>query len=370
VISPRPEIERLLEQASRAESEAVRVALIEEAIALADAAGDLDAGFSLRQQLLSAALGAGDHERLLVAFAWCLAQADREPERFGEGKILWEYRWVISVLPTFPEISRSTMDSMLADMVRRYESHGASLRPVHLLRRKIAIDMGDADMAADAAARWKNSPIDGHADSRATEVAFEITYQHFLKRPKRLLQVAEPLLTRKINSPYFEGHACAKALLPLLRDKRPAEAMPLHRRGYELRGPSPRHADTIAEHIQFLALTDNLPRALRLFEKHFPIAWASSNLFLRMCFLIDTLPLFERLRRAQAGRVSLRLPEACPAPQNKEGSEAEALDEWCRTTAVDLASRFDVRNGNGHYAGLIRAAPHLQRLFLPCPWNC
>ena len=54
----------------------------------------------------------------------------------------------------------------------------------------------------------------------------------------------------------------------MLRAGRAAEAMPFHRRCYKLRSRQIRHLDSIAKHVAFLSLTDNLPRAVRLFEKH------------------------------------------------------------------------------------------------------
>jgi len=35
---------------------------------------------------------------MLVTFAWCLAQCDRDSERFPFERILWEFRWVVSSL--------------------------------------------------------------------------------------------------------------------------------------------------------------------------------------------------------------------------------------------------------------------------------
>src|SRR5271163_1247260 len=86
----------LLEQALTLPQGGVRLAILEEAVRMADAHRDPEASFFMRQELMNSAMGAGRPETLLVHFAWCLAQCDREPQRFDEGHILWQYATTIT----------------------------------------------------------------------------------------------------------------------------------------------------------------------------------------------------------------------------------------------------------------------------------
>jgi hypothetical protein len=343
-----------------------KVAAYQDAAAIADSHQDLALAFSIRKTLLGVCLGADQSELMLVTFAWCLAQHDRDPQRFPIYQILWEFRWVVSSLPTFPEITRAKINEMKAEMVSRYQSAGASPRSYWLMCRKMAVDMGDAEAAIEADLCLQRSPIDWLADGPETETGFEITYRLFRKQYAKSLAAAEQFLTRNLRSDHFEGQACADALLPLLRLGRAAEAMPYHRRGYKLRGDIVRHLDSIAKHIEFLALTDNLSRATRLFEKHLPDALRTTNLFNRLRFLNDTLPLLDRLIRAGKKGVTIRVPDECPIAEEGLVMVCE-LRGWVHSTASDLAQRFDERNGNDYFAGRLAAAPRLQRLFSPCP---
>jgi len=73
----RDRIEELVGQASVLDNGAARVALIEEAVRLADAHNDTASGFHARMELVSAAMSAGQPDVMLVAFSWCLSQCDR-----------------------------------------------------------------------------------------------------------------------------------------------------------------------------------------------------------------------------------------------------------------------------------------------------
>lgn len=356
----------LLSEADQLRDGPAKVAAYMDVVAMADSHQDLELAFTIRKTLLGICLGADQSELMLVTFAWCLAQHDRDPQRFPIYRILWEFRWVVSSLPTFPEITRAKIEEMKAEMVSRYQRAGASSRSYWLMCRKMAVDMGDPEAAVEADLCLKRAPIDWLSDGPETETGFEITYRLFRKQYTKALAAAEQFLTRKLRSDHFEGQACADALLPLLRLGRAAEAMPFHRRGYKLRSEIVRHLDSIAQHIEFLALTDNLSRATRLFEKHLPDALRTTNLFNRLRFLSDTLPLLDRLIKSGKKDIRVRVPEECPLAVENEARVGE-LRGWVHSTASDLAQRFDERNGNDYFAGRLAAAPRLQRLFSPCP---
>lgn len=344
-----------------------KIALIEEAAAVADLHGETELGFEVRKTLLGACLDGDRSDLMLVAFAWCLAQCDRDPDRFPLLRILWEFRWVVSSLCTFPEVTRAKTEEMKAEMARRYQQFGASPRSYWLMCRKMATDMGDREAAAEAHTHFRRSPPDWLSDGEPTEAGFEITYRLFRNEPAKALRAAAPFLSRQLRSDHFEGQACADVLLPMLREGRAAEAMAYHQRGYRLRSKKARHLDSLAKHVTFLALTDNLGRAVRLFEKHLADALRTTNAFNRMEYLIATLPMLDRLRQAGKQTTRLRVPPECPLGVDGGRAAVPAVRDWMQATAAELAARFDQRNGNDYYARRLRAVPRMQRLFAPCP---
>lgn len=361
------QVARLMGEAEELLDGPAKVALIERAAALADSHQDLELAFEVRKVLLGACLSADQSELMLVAFTWCLGQCDRDPERFPILRVIWEFRWVVSSLCIFPEVSKAKIEEMKAEMARRYEQVGAGPRSFLLMCRKMAVDMGDLAEASRADAALRRAPGDWLSDGLPTELGFEVSYRLFRNEPAKALKAAEPFLSRVFRSEHFEGQACADVLLPLLREERAAEALKYHRRGYKLRSGNVRHLDSIAKHIAFLALTDNLGRAVRLYEKHLPDALRTTNAFNRLRFLIDTLPLLDRLRKAGKESTRLRLPPEFPLRDDGARPGVAGVREWVHETAADLAEAFDRRNGNDYYARRLAAAPRLQRLFRPCP---
>jgi hypothetical protein len=346
-----------------------KVALVEEAVRLADQFQDDDLAYAARKLLLESTLMADHSDQMLVTFAWCLAKSDSDPDRFGGDSVLWEYRWVISVLPTFPDIPRTKIDEMLDDMIRRYDEVGASLRSVHLLRRKLGIDLGDKPFAADAAKKWKECRRDAYTDSHETELAFDVTYQCFLDRHKQLLEVARPFTSGQLRDDHFEGHVFCEVLYPLLREGKAKEAMAFHRRGYKLRQGNYRYVDSIAKHIQFLALTDNTARAVRLFEKHLPAALTTTNIFNRMWFFIDTIVLFDRLLEEKKKTIKLRIPAECDIAKPDGKYDVQELRDWVFDSAKTLSTKFDARNGTKFFTKKLNSMKKLQEWFTPCPIN-
>src|SRR5262245_37254480 len=244
-----------------------KVELLEEAVGLADLLQDVTAGFEARLRLMEAALVCGSADILLVAYSWCLAQAEREPERFGLYQVLWRYRWAIVYLPTFPTISRAKIENAIADMTRRYQSAGASLRPVHLLRWKVAMKLGDGKMAASARRAWSRCRRDWLTDDEQTELVTQIDYHLFRRRWDDATRMADEYVNRSNPEPAYLDSVLSWMPVLLLRLGRLDHAMAVHDRGYRLTTRNAALVTQAGRHIQFLALTHNFQRAVRLVER-------------------------------------------------------------------------------------------------------
>src|SRR5688572_7430610 len=101
---PDDQIQRLMAEAAEQPRGPLQVELLAEAARVADAHNDVASGFRIRRALMDAALGGGQPQQMTVAFTWCVAQSDRDPTAVPPDQILWQYRWVISNLPQFPEV--------------------------------------------------------------------------------------------------------------------------------------------------------------------------------------------------------------------------------------------------------------------------
>jgi hypothetical protein len=366
---PAAQILELLEQAGSLPSGPTQVALLEQAVSLADTHFDAEAGFDVRQRLIDAAQGAGQPDVMLVAFSWCLAQADRDPESFDAEQLLWKHRWVVFSLPVFPQVSRAQIESTMADMGERYRRAGSSLRGYHLLRRNVAMRLGDPVLGDEAHEAWLKSPRDWLSDGAANEQDFLVEYHVFRGHYEQALIEAEPLLTGRFRRVYEPTSTYPELLLPLLRVGRVETALNYHLKGFPLiaRKP-PQHLLTeYADHLTFLALTDNWAPAVRIVEKVLPEALVTVSVALRFDFYLATLLLLERLGEQGKEELSLRLPAEFQLHQDRGPCGTADLSGWFRRETTDLAGRFDARNGNDYFSGRVAELPELKKLAVSCP---
>lgn len=358
----RDQIDELLARAEALGHGMGQYALTDEAVRLADSHNDIKAGFHTRLEYIKATMFSGQPDKMLVAFSWCLAQVDADPQRFDLYRLLWQYKWVIGSLPDFPQIERHQIAEMFADMERRFLAYGATPQAVWNKRRGVAIHMGDQESARNAHQMMATLKRDGLSDCLACEMDEAVTYYHFMGDDQTALEKARPILRDRYSCSEVPHTTFAQVLLPLLRLGRGSEAMPYHIRGYRMIAKNPaKFIKQIAEHIKFLALTGNYPRGLRLMEKHLNLgletccpAW-TFDIYLAMKLLMERL--------AEAGMVTIRVRTPATFPARTESGEYEvnALRDWFTQQAAELADRFDRRNGNDYHRRRLHESDTLKR---------
>ena len=364
----REQVNELLARANALGHGETQLALTEEAVRLADRHGDIDAGFEARQDHIRSTMFSGHPDQMLVAFSWCLAQVDRNPDRFDLARLLWQYKWVINALPEFPQIERSQIDAMFVDMERRYRAYGSTGQAIQNKRRGVAIKMGDANAARTAHDAMASLRRDSLSDCLACEMDEVVQYHGFLGDHDRAVASAAPILRGRYSCSEVPQVTYAKVLRPLLQLGRGGEAVPHHLQGYRLisRNPAEFICQT-AEHIEFLTLTDNLARGLRLFEKHLILAIETCCPGWRFRVYAAAKLLLEQSLRSGRRMLKLRLPDAFPLKSGANEYDARQMHQWFSDQLLDLAQRFDARNGNDYHTRLANESEELLKLAVPIP---
>ena len=349
--APDAVIDRLLAEAADLPEGPAKVDLIAEAARVADAHGDVRRGFAVRKELLSAALDGGQPDQLTVAFTWCLAQSDADPEAVPPDEILWQYRWVVSNLPQFPQVPRAQIEDAIADMTRRYRAAGSTMRAVHLLRVNVAIKLKDPAAATAALEDFRSAARDRWSDNPRTEQSFLVDYLTFVGRDQEAVEHCPQVLAGRVDSPHFFGGDSAQLLAPLLNLGRADDAVRVQRAGYRYVARRHRYLDMVGLHIECLARLDDFPAAVKAFEDHSRFALDTKQVMDRFDFFWGALVLVERLRRVRR-RPPFRLPKQLPA-------SPDDLAAWLRADAAGLAKRFDARNGNTYFADRLKQVDDL-----------
>jgi hypothetical protein len=361
------QVQALAEQASALEPGPSKLALLEEAQRLADSHQDDELGYAVRQEIIEIGTFAGYPEKTLVAFSWCLAQADRAPEEYDEAELLWKYKWVMQFPPGFPQISRRQMDEMFADMARRFQRVGATLRPVYKLQCKAALAMGDREAGRAFQRRWRAAEVGWLSDCPACERDDQVDYLIHIGKDERALELAGPILQGRLQCAEIPHLTLARILEPLFRLGLLEEAARQHQRGYALIARNRDFLPEVARHLAFLVLTDNLARAAQLLERHLPWALETADLGRRFAFYLAARLLLERLRQRGEGTLAVRLPRTFPLQPDSGSCAVPELAAWFDDALAELAGRFNERNGNDSFTRRIADNLKLTEQVRPFP---
>jgi hypothetical protein len=345
--------EDLVEQAADLGHTPQAVGLLEEAVRLADAAGEVYGAYHTRSQLVEAAVFSGFHEKALVAFSWMLAQADRDPDEFDTPNLLWQYKWILGNVSHYPQIPRRRILDLLDDFERRLTRHGHGLRSAHNLRMQAAMGMGELVEAERRLRQWIACSRDALADCPACELNSHVELLADLERDDEALFKAAPILRGRLSCAEVPHDTYGNLMRPLLRLGRLDQAREHYKVGYRLVSHSRAFIDALAEHLLLLAHDANWTAAAELLEKHLLWAAETADLNARFRFYLASWLLLEKWPQSAVAPRDFHLAAAPPeAPKSATRNPTE-LAAWLRDETLHLASRFNQRNENDYYSQLI-----------------
>jgi hypothetical protein len=363
------QVDQLLAQAAALPHGPTRVELCEEATRLADLHGDIALAYQTREQLVDAACFGGRPDLLIVGFSWCLSTFDRDTDvGISSYQLLWRMKWVVGALPKFPEIELGTMYGMLDDMERRFRDYGGSIQPVVHKRRMVALQTGDFATAAAAHKQFMRMSRTFLSDCHACELDSLAGYWMDLGKNTLGVRKAEQLIDSGMSCAKVPDSTYADVLLPMVKLRRADEAMKFHRKGYPLIRRNVGDQWHWGQHMAFLALTGNDARAVKLLENHLPAVESSHDPLATLAFLRSTLITVECLADRKE-KMKLRLPADSPLADPTGEYDLAALTSRVRALALERSARFDRRNGNSYYAGLVDQASAMRKFAMTVPYR-
>lgn len=344
-----------------------QISLLEEAIRLADTEGDLELQYFARERFIRACIFGGATDKALVAFSWCLGQFDKHPGKFSEWGILWKYKWIVGLICNFPRVSKAKIYEMLDDMTERFRRAGYGLRAVYNHRYRIEKFWGDKDKAIEYFRKMEESPQDDVSNCSACEMDERAGFSIYCGNDERGVALALPLLDGSEKCATVPHRTYSNLLLPLIRLGRQREALLYHRKGYSLICNNKSFLDRVADHLIFLALTENFKRAVALLEKHYPWTGQNRDALYHFRFYRAAWLLFEMLADEPQTSIKLSLPQSFPLYKEEGLYDASKLAAWFKRKAQELARRFDERNETDFFARTLAETPALKELKAPFP---
>jgi tetratricopeptide (TPR) repeat protein len=324
-----------------------RFAALEEVMRHADALGLVEFAFDVRMNATSVFQHSWVPAKAFLAYSWCLAAYDREPERFGAGaehRLLWNIKWMIYSVHQFPEIPLRRAHDLLDDMERRYRRGGHSMHAVLQHRGLIAESVGELDRAQDFYEQMSRTRRDGLSDCAGCVPSSQVRTLVALGRDEEAIRIGEPArVTGCSEQPQWIN---SELLLPYVRTGRGAQALEAHRTAYRRIRDNPHHLAELALHLLFCAHTGNARRGLDLIERHLSWLDDARTPLAEGEFAAAAVAVLGELERQGEGGRTLRFPTV--EGRRRPDVTVAALAVELRERARGIAARFDTRNGNDY----------------------
>lgn len=351
------DIRMLVEQAEHLEHGTERISLLMEADRLATGLGDDEVVFAVLMDLVEAALFGGRSELVLASFARMLALFDSHQKHGDwedyEWRLLWRYKWASDQLVDFPSVPLERIDASFADLEKRLERAGCSLRPVFGYRMRVGVETGRLDEALRYYQQRNQTPRDGMSDCLACEVDGALTLFLARREWQALLDEASLIIAGRQSCAEVPHRSWPKIITALLETGQVEEARARMPTALNLLRRCPRLHFEAGILIMCLAQLDEWVKAMRLLERHLPAALRSHDGTGRFTLLRAGCTLLRRIIAAGSRtRPHLVLPEL----QSADAPPPETAEEWLQAMekhAKDLASRMDARNGNTYCSDLL-----------------
>ncbi|WP_198156424.1 hypothetical protein, partial [Thermobifida cellulosilytica] len=359
----------LSEQAAALPYGRARTVAAEKALQLAtrDGASEEEL-FWLRMALTEAYEHGGEEARAFTPFSRCLSAFDADPARYGPEaykELLWQFKWMVSSLLSFPEIPLDRTMAVLDDMERRYREGGHSLHSVHSLRCRVARHVGDTAAADAAFQQMRTTATDETSDCEGCVPSMVADYLVGRGDHEEAIAAAEPVLSGQLNCIQQPQRILTVLIEPYLYTGRHREAADAHRRAYRVhRREDVRHLSELGRHLFFCALTGNHARGLEILERHLGALDTPPNPHDAMEFAASAALLLDQLAAAGYDGLTVRRPAHGDRPEAEVG--VADLRDQMRAHAYAIAARFDARNGTTAQTDWVRgrlaAEPVLESL--------
>ena len=357
----REETQDLLDRAYDMDDSPAKVAVLEEALRELDAGGDMETAYDTRMDIVEAATFCGLYDNALVAFTWCLAAYDRDPETYDVHDLLWRYKWIAGQLPGFVEVSRAQIAQMQDDMQRRYEQLGFGLRPVEMQRCENAMIMGDVAEAQRAHGRWRELPRDELADCTACEADQHMDYLIFASQDEQAITEFEKLIDSGLGGTSVPQRSYGKILRSYMTLHREEDADRICETGYRLSSTNRMFLWQLSEFLLYHVRQRDFAAAQRLLEKHVSWALTTADAQVRLQFYRAAACMFELLAN-QGPTCKLRLPSEFPQYQSAGIYQTGDLYDWFTQQADEITAKFNERNGNPYYTQLMQESRAFAKL--------
>lgn len=297
--------------------------------------------------------------KAFVPFAQLLRIWDENPEHFDtadQRNFFWEFKWVASDLPMYPQISREQAEAFLTDMERRFSLAGHGLSSVRMSRFGWEWQTGGDDAEA-ARLEWITGTRDGFEDCDACMTGQQVDYFTRTGRYAEAVALALTLKGECNQEPMRTRYALS---LAALLDGDPELALKAYHGAVASdRGESSDYGSSRGLGFETLCRGGRLRQALRALRNDYTRLLRRGDTPMRhLRFLLGVLSGLSA--NLDQGNLETGLRE----PEWRTVSD---LHSWVLIEARGLARKFDQRNGNDFWSKAIDRALTAKLAETPLP---
>ncbi|MFJ6676238.1 hypothetical protein ACIQMJ_34490 [Actinosynnema sp. NPDC091369] len=322
---------------------------LERAARAADALDHLPLAVSCRIALIRSAYDLGRYDLMLAPFAWCGTAEQRDPTAFDEWELHsydWAHKWIVSGLIADPRFTLEQIGSFVDQLAERYQRLGYSMQPVHGARADLAAHVGDDEAYREHFAKYLAMDRGPMSDCEACVI--EEQAGHLIRQGRHAEAVAHA------EHQLAQDTGCATQPQGILTTLTPAfvalgdvdRAREAHVVAYRLVRDD-LVGGYLDDHLEFCATSGNVRRGVELLRGHLHRVHHSTSPSRAMHFAAGAALLLSR--------VSPDEEFAVPRDGRTTVLSAPELRELLEAQALEIAARFDRRNGSDAVSTRIRA---------------
>lgn len=349
-----PRLSALLSEAYSQSSGPRRMFLLEQAINVADALGDVKSGWDLRLRMINDAEMSGFGDRTIVAVAWCLGVSDRDPQTFPIERVLWQLKWVVLNAVDYATVPRRAIMGVLDELESRYRAAGWGMRAVYHKRMSAHWALGDLDQVRHFERLWQAAPRDTGSDCLACERDQLIELRLQFGEAERAVRDARPLIEERQSCSHVPQRTYCRLTFSNWALGRHVQAMEMQRRGVKATREGLEYLVQSVQHALFAACTGAHQTALTLLERRLrdiERATAETSRLIGYQCAASTIRALRLLGHDSAETLQ-------PVKLAWMESQTADLATWeaaLLERARSLGERFDARAGNTYRADELRA---------------
>ncbi|MEM8887855.1 MAG: hypothetical protein AAGD28_07700 [Bacteroidota bacterium] len=326
-----------------------RIALLEKAINIAESDKNFEKADDLREDLVWDAIEGGYPLKAIVAYSQRLKYADDHPDEVFLYSLIWSYKWILSQVPRFHQVSYQQIFDMATDFKERVLAWGDNLSSYYTMRFQIALFMGDLEALEEFYELRKKTPSGSMNDCSACVVDDFVFYFSMFKSYEETEKEAEDILQGRRSCQSVPEVTYKSLIKSALLHKKIEQAEKFRKKAYRLISHKEKYLGAIGFHIITHLMQGKESSALTLFKKHY--SWSlntANNGIAFMEFYLGSYLLFQQLRKKGQKKVKLSFDIEGVAEKMKM-TDIDLLENHFHRQTLDLVRKFDVRNRNSYY---------------------